>query len=196
MNQNKNRVNYRFPLWLTVIFLLLILIPCAILSNQMILAKISGLLCLLVVIIAMRFWFDAAKQNSGVKDRVIINNNDWFDLERLYPSIYKWNKNDTLALRDRIGILLANVEFRKSSSELCNRIEAIEVAFQLSVYYWEEDYFTNEDTFVYIVTDSIIRLLDINTNQDLVSLSLGFSHPSDSIATLKAYYRSLNQVSV
>mgnify|MGYP000215068656 CR=1 FL=1 len=67
MNQNKNRVNYRFPFWLTVIFLLLILIPFAILSDKMILAKISGLLCLLVVIIAMRFWFHAAKLNSGVK---------------------------------------------------------------------------------------------------------------------------------
>jgi len=196
MNQNKNRVNYRFPLWLTVIFLLLILIPYAILSNQMILAKISGLLCLLVVIIAMRFWFDAAKHNSGVKDRVIINNNDWFDLERLYPSIYKWNKNDTQALRDRIGILLANVEFRKSSSELCNRIEAIEVAFQLSVYYWEEDFFTKDYSFVYMVTDSGIRLIDINSNQELESLSLGFSCPTNSVKALKEHYRSLNQVSV
>jgi hypothetical protein len=196
MNQNKNRVNYRFPVWLTVIFLLLILIPYAILSNQMILAKISGLLCLLVVIIAMRFWFDAAKQNSGVKDRVIINNNDWFDLERLYPSIYKWNKNDTLALRDRIGILLANVEFRKSSSELCNRIEAIEVAFQLSVYYWEEDFFTKDYSFVYMVTESGIRLIDINSNQELESLSLGFLYPTNSVKALKEHYRSLNQVSV
>ncbi len=196
MNQNKNRVNYRFPLWLTVIFLLLILIPFAILSNQMILAKISGLLCLLVVIIAMRFWFHAAKQNSGVKDRVIINNNDWFDLERLYPSIYKWNKNDSLALRDRIGILLANVEFRKSSSELCNRTEAIEVAFQLSVYYWEEDFFTKDYSYVYMVTDSGIRLIDLISNQELESLSLGFSYPSDSVAALKSRYRSLNQVSI
>jgi hypothetical protein len=195
MNQNKNRVNYRFPLWLTVIFLLLILIPLAILSDQMILAKISGLLCLLVVIIAMRFWFHAAKLNSGVKDRVIINKNDWFDLERLYPSIYTWNKNDLLALKDRIGILLANVEFRKSKSELCSRIEAIEVAFQLSVYYWEEEYYNTDGAYVYLVTDSVIHLLDINTNQQLVGLSLGFSHPAESISALKAHYRSSNQVS-
>ena len=196
MNQNKNRVNYRFPFWLTVIFLLLILIPFAILSDQLILAKISGLLCLLLVIIAMRFWFHAAKLNSGVKDRVIINKNDWFDLVRLYPSIYTWNKNDILALKDRIGILLANVEFRKSESELCNRIEAIEVAFQLSVYYWEEEYFTKDDTYVYMVTDSIIRLIDINTNQELEVFSLGFSQPTDSISALKTHYRSLNQVSL
>jgi hypothetical protein len=92
MNQNKNRVNYRFPLWLTVIFLLLILVPCAILTNQIVLAKISGLVCLLVVIVALRFWFRAAKLNSNTRDRVLINANDWFDLERLYPYISgtKW----------------------------------------------------------------------------------------------------------
>ena len=142
------------------------------------------------------FWFHAAKLNSGVKDRVVINKNDWFDLERLYPSIYTWNKNDIWALKDRIGILLANVEFRKSESELCNRIEAIEVAFQLSVYYWEEEYFTKDDTYVYMVTGSIIRLIDINTNQELEVFSLGFSQPTDSISALKTHYRSLNQVSL
>ena len=130
MNQNKNRVNYRFPLWLTVIFLLLILVPCAILTNQIILAKLSGLLCLLIVIVALRFWFRAAKLNSNVRDRVIINRNDWFDLERLYPSLYKWSKMDVSILKDRIGLVLANVEMRRNKEELCDRKEAIELAFQ------------------------------------------------------------------
>jgi hypothetical protein len=193
MNQNKNRVNYRFPLWLTVIFLLLILVPCAILTNQIVLAKISGLVCLLVVIVALRFWFRAAKLNSNTRDRVLINANDWFDLERLYPSLYKWNKMDVSILKDRIGLLLANVEMRRSKEELCTRSEAIEIAFQFCVYYWGDDYVQTDDTFLYIDSDKRLHVMNRENEEVLTSLTLGFSQPCDSIHSLKAYYKSNNQ---
>ena len=193
MNQNKNRVNYRFPLWLTVIFLLLILVPCAILTNQIVLAKISGLVCLLVVIVALRFWFRAAKLNSNTRDRVLINANDWFDLERLYPSLYKWNKMDVSILKDRIGLLLANVEMRRSKEELCTRSEAIEIAFQFCVYYWGDDYVHTDDAFLYIDADKRLHVMNREYEEVLTSLTLGFSQPCDSIHSLKAYYKSNNQ---
>jgi hypothetical protein len=193
MNQNKNRVNYRFPLWLTVIFLLLILVPCAILTNQIVLAKISGLVCLLVVIVALRFWFRAAKLNSNTRDRVLINANDWFDLERLYPSLYKWNKMDVSILKDRIGLLLANVEMRRSKEELCTRSEAIEIAFQFCVYYWGDDYVQTDDTFLYIDSDKRLHVMNRENEEVLTSLTLGFSQSCDSIHSLKAYYKSNNQ---
>jgi len=193
MNQNKNRVNYRFPLWLTVIFLLLILVPCAILTNQIVLAKISGLVCLLVVIVALRFWFRAAKLNSNTRDRVLINANDWFDLERLYPSLYKWNKMDVSILKDRIGLLLANVEMRRSKEELCTRSEAIEIAFQFCVYYWGDDYVQTDDTFLYIDSDKRLHVMNRDNEEVLTSLTLGFSQSCDSIHSLKAYYKSNNQ---
>jgi hypothetical protein len=196
MNQNKNRVNYRFPLWLTVIFLLLILVPCAILSNQIVLAKLSGLLCLLVVIVALRFWFRAAKLNSNVRDRVIINKNDWFDLERLYPSLYKWSKTDVSILKDRIGLLLANVEMRRSKDELCSRAEAIEMAFQFCVYNWSEDSVNLEAVYLYIDKDQMICMVNRENEELQQRLSLGFQYPSDSIEALKAHYRISNSDTV
>jgi hypothetical protein len=196
MNQNKNRVNYRFPLWLTVIFLLLILVPCAILSNQIVLAKISGLVCLLVVIVALRFWFRAAKLNSNTRDRVLINNNDWFDLERLYPSIYKWNKMDVSILKDRIGLLLANIEMRKSKEELCSRAEAIEIAFQFCVFFWGEDYLYTDDVFIQIGSDKRLNLTKRENEEVSMSLTLGFSQSFDSIQALKTYYQANNQAAV
>lgn len=192
MNQNKNRVNYRFPLWLTVIFLLLILVPCAILTNQIILAKLSGLLCLLIVIVALRFWFRAAKLNSNVRDRVIINRNDWFDLERKYPSLYMWNKMDVSILKDRIGLLLANVEMRQDKEMLCGRNEAVEMAFQFCVYYWGEDYPNMENAYLYIGAENQISLLNRENEELLQQWRLGFSQPSESIQALKAHYRLNN----
>jgi hypothetical protein len=196
MNQNKNRVNYRFPLWLTVIFLLLILVPCAILTNQMILAKLSGLICLLIVIVALRFWFRAVKLNSNVRDRVLINRNDWFDLERLYPSLYKWNKMDVSILKDRIGLLLANVEMRRNKEELCTRAEAIEMAFQFCVYFWDEDYPNMENSHLYIGTENSFFLMNRENEALSQQWTLGFSQSCESIQALKAYYRSNNQVTV
>lgn len=193
MNQNKNRVNYRFPFWLTVIFLLLILIPCAILTQYILVAKLSGILCLLVVIIAMRFWFRAAKLNSDVKDRVILNNNDWFDLERTYPSLYKWNKREVSILKDRIGLMLSNTEIRNKSDELCSRMEAIEIAFQFCVYNWEENLIRTGNTCVYIGEDSRLYMKNIENDQVLIHLSLGFTQSFESIKELQSYYRSINE---
>jgi hypothetical protein len=193
MNQNKNRVNYRFPFWLTVIFLLLILIPCAILTQYILVAKLSGILCLLVVIIAMRFWFRAAKLNSDVKDRVILNNNDWFDLGRTYPSLYKWNKREVSILKDRIGLMLSNTEIRNKSDELCSRMEAIEIAFQFCVYNWEENLIRTGNTCVYIGEDSRLYIKNIENDQVLIHLSLGFTQSFESIKELQSYYRSINE---
>ena len=193
MNQNKNRVNYRFPLWLTVIFLLLILVPCAILSNYIVIAKISGLLCLLVVIVALRFWFRAAKLNSNVKDRVILNNNDWFDLERTYPSIYKWNKREVSILKYRIGLILANMEIRDRENKLCERKEAIEIAFQFCVYYWEENSIQIDNTCLYIGEDSRLYMKNIENDHLLIHLTLGFAQSFDSLKGLQSHYRSINQ---
>jgi hypothetical protein len=193
MNQNKTRVNYRFPLWLTVIFLLLILVPCAILTNNMILAKLSGLLCLLVVIIALRFWFRAAKLNSDVKDRVILNKNDWFDIERLYPSVFRWNKKEVSILMDRIGLILANTEIRDRDNKLCSRKDAIEIAFQFCVYYWEENSIQMDNTYLCTGEDSSLYLKNIENEHVLIHLSLGFTQSFESIKGLQSYYRSINE---
>jgi hypothetical protein len=192
MNQVKTRVNYRFPLWLTVIFLLLILVPCAILTNYIILAKLSGLLCLLIVIIALRFWFRAAKLNSNIKDRVILNKNDWFDIGRLYPSVYKWNKKEVSILMDRIGLILANSEIRDRENNLCGRKEAIEIAFQFCIYFWEEDSIQIDNTCIYIGEHSRIYMKNIQNDQVLIHLSLGLTQSFESIKGLQSYYRSIN----
>jgi hypothetical protein len=193
MNQNKNRVNYRFPLWLTVIFLLLILIPCAILTNYIVLAKLSGVICLLVVIVAMRFWFRAAKLNSNVKDRVILNNNDWFDLARIYPSIHNWSRKDVSILKDRMGLMMANSEIRNSQNELCSRKEAIEIAFQFCVYFWEENTTHLYNTCIHMGDDSGLYITSIESNNVIAHVFLGFSQSFESLIGLKSYYKSKNE---
>lgn len=192
MDSNQIRRNYRFPLWITVIFLLLILIPVSIVSNVIVLAKISGVLCLLTVVFAMRFWFRVAKQNAGHQDRVVINYNDWFDLQRTYPCIKQWEKSDIRALKDRIGILLASVEFRKTKNELSSRAEAIQQAFQYAVFYWGEEYPNMEDTYLYIDGDNHLVFSSVSNHEDSKKLTLGFDQSFSSVNDLHAHYHSLN----
>ena len=194
MNSNHNRLSYRFPFWLTVIFLLLIVIPISILTNQLVVAKFSGILCLLIVVFAMRYWFRVAKQNAGRRDRVILNNNDWFDLQRAYPSVTNWSKGDVTILKDRIGLLLANVEFRKNKNELSSREEAIQQAFQWCVFYWQNESQVFNDSYLYIDGQNQHVQCSVLTNEIIVKLSLGFDKSFSKVEDLQLHYQAINPV--
>ena len=64
MSNSKN-LKYRFPLWISVFFLLLILVPIGILMNMILLAKLAGILSTIFLIIAIRFWFVVAKNRNN-----------------------------------------------------------------------------------------------------------------------------------
>jgi hypothetical protein len=99
---------------------------------------------------------------------------------------------DVSILKDRIGLLLANVEMRQDKEMLCGRNEAVEMAFQFCVYYWGEDYPIMENAYLYIGAENQISLLNRENEELLQQWRLGFSQPSESIQALKAHYRLNN----
>jgi hypothetical protein len=105
---NTKKLKYRFPLWIAVFFLLLILVPVGILMKIILLAKVAGIFSTVFLIIAIRFWFTVAKNRNNKIDRIILNANDMFDLLKAFPVLKSWSKSDMQVLKDRIGILLAN----------------------------------------------------------------------------------------
>lgn len=191
MNSNNNRLSYRFPFWLTVIFLLLVLVPIGLLLNQVLLAKVSGILCLIVVLMALKFWFKIARLKSGLNERVLLTHNDWFEIERFYPSVRNWSKSDVRILKDRIGLMLANVELRKSKTELANRNEAIRMSFQFCVLNWMTPKIVTENMYLYIGANNVLIKHDLLTNKEEV-FSLGFDQVTNSITELEIYYKGLN----
>ena len=84
--------NYRFPLWLTVFLLLLISIPFFIFQENYALAKVLGIVLVLSITIALRYWFAVAKNRNNVVSRVILNRNDLFDLERDFKPFVNYSK--------------------------------------------------------------------------------------------------------
>lgn len=191
MNSNNNRLSYRFPFWLTVIFLLLVLVPVCLYMEQFQVAKVSGVLCLLVVLAALKFWFKTARLNAGVNERVILTRNDWFEMERHYPSIRNWDKAEISVLKDRIGVMLANVELRKNKTELADRNLAIQMAFQWSVLFWSNPVIFEQNSFLYIGENDSILKVERTTNKEQVFF-LGLTVVSKSVLALESHYHGLN----
>lgn len=137
-SQSKNLLKYRFPLWLTIFFFLLILVPIFIFSDLLFLAKISGVFCLILVIVALRIWLRISKANSNKVERFVLNNNQIFDLERKYTFLKSLTNSDRQILFHRTGLLMAELDF--ISEEELNLSEKIEFAFNFSILFFDVEY--------------------------------------------------------
>ncbi len=137
-SQSINSLKYRFPLWLTIFFLLLVLVPILIFSNQLFLAKISGLTCLILVIVALRVWLSISKINSSKVARVVLNNNQIFDLERKYTFLKTLANSEKQILFHRTGLLLA--ELSLISDDEISLSDRIELAFNISILIVDNEY--------------------------------------------------------
>ena len=136
--QPKNLLKYRFPLWLTIFFLLLILIPIFIFSDQLFLAKIIGVSCLILVIIALRIWLVISRINSSKISRVVLNKNQLFDLERKYTFLNQLSHSNRQILFHRTGLLLAEISFNSEDGILLS--DKIEIAFNISILLLDDEY--------------------------------------------------------
>ena len=79
-------------------------------------AKLSGIVILIGLLIALKQWFAVARQINNRKERYIINTNERFIIESLLPSFKSWSKSDQAVLTDQLGIALTELNFTGESS--------------------------------------------------------------------------------
>ncbi len=132
-----NKANYRFPLWLTVIFFGLICIPLLIYIGNELFAKIFGVFILVTTSIALRFWLVTAKSSATKYSTVKLNKNDTFELERLYPFYKKLNNQDKSVLFNRMGLFLANTPIVDEIGNLLSKEQSIEIALVLALVFYD-----------------------------------------------------------
>ena len=137
-SQLKPLLKYRFPLWLTIFFLLLILIPILIFSNEFFLAKLSGISCLILVIVALRIWLNISRVNSSKVERVVLNYNQIYDLERKYTFLKTLSNSNRQVLFHRTGLLLAELVFISDDELMLS--EKIDFAFNFSILFFDDEY--------------------------------------------------------
>ena len=147
--------NYRFPFWLTVFLLFLVMIPVSIYLDQFLYAKIFGVLLVVALFVALKFWFAVARNRNNVVSRVVLNKNDVFDIGRDFSSFSSIDDISKKVIIHRAGLLLAQVKFVDAKLNLLERRESI----QLSVVYicenWNDDFRVD--------TNWVFQLVDFST---------------------------------
>ncbi len=128
MTFNKKTLNYRFPIWLTVIFFTLFSIPVLVYFDLLTLAKIFGVVTVVLTSIALRFWMNVAKHKTETVSRVPITKNDIFDLKRIFPYFNQLSSNEQIELQDKIALTLARFRFVNESGEHYSKLNSIQIA--------------------------------------------------------------------
>lgn len=133
MKQNNQNFNYRFPVWLTVIFFTLFSIPLLVYYNNMSLAKVAGVLTVILTSVALRYWMRIARLKSGSSYRVLLSKNDVFDMKRKYSFLKEMTSTDFIALRDRVGVILSRCKFIDELGNHYSKEESINLSLYIGI---------------------------------------------------------------
>jgi hypothetical protein len=176
---------FRFNFWLPYFAILLLLIPILIWQQFIFLAKLSGIITLVGLLVALRQWFTVARQINHRVERYVLNTNELYLLESILPSFKSWSVSDQKVLKDQLGIVLSEIRF-SGESELQDKFT---VVLQLVLANWGEGY-TNKQNW----------LLDFKANENTCNLELDnltiTSIPTNATFTLRSPEHALQDTAL
>jgi len=183
----KNQISYskynqRFPLWVSLFFFLIFSIPILSFFDFKYISKIIGVLTLFLIIFAMRFWLTNSKKFSNVVNRVVLNKNQIFELDRKYLFFKRLNYSQKRILVDNTGIILAETGFLIFDSGIPKE-DLIDIAFNMSILLFDKS--LNLEDFSNLKTSSIL----IKEQK----LSLNSLPEVNSFYSLEVYVKSLRE---
>ena len=131
----KGDSSYYFIYWLTVIFTLLFLVPIFLFLNQIVLAKLFGFSSLIIVSLALLFWKSVSRKRNQVTNRIVLNANDRFWLQKNISFYNKLTSEDRQVIENRIGLFLVQTEV---TSKIDDKYQLIYLALFDLIVYWED----------------------------------------------------------
>ena len=131
----KGDSSYYFIYWLTVIFTLLFLVPIFLFLNQIVLAKLFGFSSLIIVSLALLFWKSVSRKRNQVTNRIVLNANDRFWLQKNISFYNKLPSEDRQVVENRIGLFLVQTEV---TSKIDDKYQLIYLALFDLIVYWED----------------------------------------------------------
>lgn len=126
----------RFTSWLVVIFLLLLSIPILIQIELTFVARIIGLLLILISSVALFYWVRNVSRSKVIKNRVPINGNDRFWLNENIPFYRRLAKQDRIIFEDRVSLFLAEIIITDVSEDVPSKSDCFFVASSAIIAYW------------------------------------------------------------
>lgn len=133
--------NVSYILW-TLLFLgLLGSIPILLYNNGVGVAKIIGFVVIIAIVVALWYWRYDVRKKSPRNERIKLNTNDLFWLERHIPFYEKLTKSDRKIFIDRVGIFLADVQITEVDKEVAEKETCFYVASSAVIAYWGLPYY-------------------------------------------------------
>ena len=127
--------SYYFFGWITVLFILTFSVPLLIYSDLIILAKLSGVLSILVLLVALRFWKQVSRKRNKIKDRVVLTVNELFWIDKHIFWFKLLSREEQKIIKNRIGIFLAYTKIAVQDDDK-NRL--LYLALFDTLFFWEE----------------------------------------------------------
>ncbi len=137
----ENYVDYlkskgRFVSWLVVIFVLLLSIPILIQVELSFVAKLIGLLLIILSSVALFSWMRRVSRSKVIKNRVALNINDRFWLNENIPFYRELTKSEKTIFEDRVSLFLAEIIITDVTSDVPDKAECLFVASSAIIAYW------------------------------------------------------------
>lgn len=128
--------SYFFSLWISVLFFLVFSVPFLLASNFIFLAKLNGVLSLLVLLVALNFWKKVSRNRNKVKTRIELTVNDTFYLKNQFQWFNLLSKENQRIIENRIGLFLGYTKIN-SSINIC-RDQFLKFALFDVLLYWDD----------------------------------------------------------
>lgn len=126
----------RFTSWLVVIFLVILAIPILIQIERTFVAKIIGLLLIVLSSVALFYWVRKVSGSKVIKNRVALNANDRFWLNENIPFYRSLSKKEKTIFEDRVTLFLAEIIITDVTEEVPDKAECFFVAASAIIAYW------------------------------------------------------------
>lgn len=106
--------------WIIIFALLLISVPVLIIVEYVLLAKLIGIVLVVLVTIAIRFWVGRANKMTKATTVIKLNADNRFIIDKYYPSYKSMSNKERLEFESEIIYLLQHVLFDDAQNEVIN----------------------------------------------------------------------------
>jgi hypothetical protein len=107
----------KFIPWIVLFIILLSAVPTLLIYNQIVSAKVVGVILILIVTVALRIWLRNALKKKFSNDSVKFNVNHRFYLNEISSIYRKMSASEKKILEKRMGKLIANLQFDDTTRE-------------------------------------------------------------------------------
>ncbi|AEA44375.1 hypothetical protein [Fluviicola taffensis] len=130
----------KFIPWIVLFAILLSVVPALLIYQQLVSAKVVGVILILIVTVALRIWLRNALKKKLSNDGVKFNVNHRYYLNEISPIYRLMSKSEKKILEKRMGKLIADLQFDDTTRDQLNVDDMLSYALLQILTVYNESY--------------------------------------------------------